>query len=221
MPFVRPKKKLLNLYNIMLVTQKDATTPAHRKAYQEVVRVDGIAKNRRGVLGKEAEELLLLLTKELLGDGVQFTIELTHPYFPVSYFLAVCPRYMDPPSSARSVVLRWKMGRTRELPYSCLELVDKNQVFLPWFTVDAKDGGFEKCDKEFTDYPGLVRHLATRHMVMWLSYRCPWCATLGFEKVKITRHVATCKAMPAAVVAFVEAVERRVSRALSTDWPCL
>ena len=226
MPFVRAKKEeFLNLYNIMLVTQKQAGTPEHKKAYQEVVRVDGIVKKRRGVLGQEAEEVLVLLANELLSYGVHFNIKLTHPYFPNIYFLAVCPRYMEPPSSATSVVLRWKMGKTIESPYSCLELVDKNRVFLPWFTVDTLDGGFKKCEQEFADYPSLVRHLATRHMVMWLSYRCPWCATLGFERVKIMRHVASCKAMPKVVVALVEAVEKQaegailkeLSRAASAD----
>ena len=95
MPFKGAKVDLLNLYNIMLVTQKNATTTAHKKAYQEVVRVDGIAKSRRGALGDEIAEFLLLLEKELLGKGMRFAIKLTHPYFPVGYFLSMSPRYMD------------------------------------------------------------------------------------------------------------------------------
>ena len=208
MPVARPQPKVLNLRNIIIVTQGQATSPGHRKAYLEVVRVDGIARNKTGERGDEAKNLLVSLRNELLGKSEQFTIELTHAHLPESYFMSMCPRYMTPPSGSRSVVLRWKIGNTKKMPFSCLELTDENNVFLPWTTVDAKEDGFKKCEKDFKDYTGLVRHLATRHMVLWLSFHCPWCDTLGFEKVKITRHVATCKEMPPAVVALVEAVER-------------
>ena len=206
MPFKGAKKEILNLYNILQVTQGEkVTTNEHKIAYQEVVRVVDIAEKRRGALGKAAADFLRDLTQAILGYSRDFTIKLTHS-FSEGYFLAMCPRYVDPPSNARSVILRWKMGQTQDQPYSCLELM-KNQVYLPWFTVDVKEDGFQKCGHEFADYPGLVRHLATRHLVTWLSYRCPWCANLGFEKVKISRHVSTCKSMPDSVVKYVEAME--------------
>ena len=94
---------ILNLYNIMLVTQQNVTSKEHKKAYQEVVRVFGIAQSRRGPLGDAAADFLLQLEQKLLGESMNFTIKLTHSYFPAGYFLAMCPRYMDPPSNARTV----------------------------------------------------------------------------------------------------------------------
>ena len=45
------------------------------------------------------------------------------------------------------------------------------------------------------------------HVVLFLSFTCPWCDFCGFEKVKVTRHVSTCKRMPRRVVELVDAVE--------------
>ena len=127
MPFKGAKEEILNLHNIMQVTQGElVTSKEHKKAYQEVVRVYDIAEKRRGALGEAAAKFLLQVTQALLGESMKFTIKLTHS-FSEGYFLAMCPRYVDPPSNARSVILRWKMGQTQDQPYSCLELV-KNHV---------------------------------------------------------------------------------------------
>ena len=83
MPVAGPQKEVLNLRNIILVTQRQATTPEHRKAYLEVVRVDGIAKKKTGERGKEAKNLLVSLRNQLLAKSEQFTIELTHAHLPV------------------------------------------------------------------------------------------------------------------------------------------
>ena len=132
MPFKGAKEEILNLYNIMQVTQGEkVTSKEHKKAYQEVVRVFDIVQKRRGALGEAAADFLLQVTQALLGESMNFTIKLTHSYFPEGYFLAMCPRYVDPPSNARSVILRWKMGQTQDQPYSCLESVSYTHLTLP------------------------------------------------------------------------------------------
>ena len=113
MPVARPQLEELNLWNIIIVTQGQATSPGHRKAYLEVVRVDDIARTKTGERGDEAKNLLVSLRNELLANSEQFIIELTHAYLPESYFMSMCPRYMTPPSGSRSLVLRWKIGNTK------------------------------------------------------------------------------------------------------------
>ena len=88
-----------------------------------------------------------------------------------------------------------------------MEMKDSDGAFLPWSMVHTEDGGFSVCGMKFATYSDLIRHLATRHLVMWLSFSCPWCDALGFEKTKITRHVASCKSMPEKVIAMVKSVE--------------
>ena len=80
MPVARPQLEELNLRNIIIVTQGQATSPGHRKAYLEVVRVDGIVRKKTGERGKEAKNLLVSLRNQLLAKSEQFTIELTHSH---------------------------------------------------------------------------------------------------------------------------------------------
>ena len=208
MPATGPDVKKLNVDHLIMVTQGLATTTVHRDAFQEVVRVVDIAANKKGARGDEAKAILINLKSELLAQSLNIVIELTHTFIPDSYFLAMSPRYLTPPAGSQFSMLRFKIGNTKKLPFSCLELKDKNNIFLPWMTVDSKEGGHRKCSMHFSDYAGLVRHLATRHFVLWLCFQCPWCDNIGFEKTKITRHVASCKKMPLAVVQLVESVER-------------
>ena len=165
MPITGPCTKKLNVQNVLLVTQVNATTPKHREAFLEVFRVDDIAKNKTGKRSKEAKQFLSKLKDELLEKSDEMSIKRTHVYWPDSYFLAMCPRYMKPPGGSKSLILRWKIGNTKKFPFSCLELKDENGVFLPWTTIHTKFDGFKKCGMNFKDYSSLVRHLATRHMV--------------------------------------------------------
>jgi hypothetical protein len=209
MPATGPNvEKFLNVDNLIMVTQSYATTRVHRDTFHEVARVVGIAANKEGARGEEAEEVLNNLKNNLLAQSVNIVIEQTHACIPKEYFVAMSPRYLTPPPGSQFSMLRLKIGNTKRLPYTCLELQSKNNTFLPWMTVDSKESGHHKCNMHFSDYAGLVRHLATRHYVLWLSFQCPWCENIGFEKTKITRHVASCKLMPKAVVQLVESVEK-------------
>ena len=206
MPATGPNETILNVNHLIEVTQRSATTTAHRNAFKEVVRIVNLADNDKGARGKNSRKCLTKLKSELLAH-VDVGIELTHFNIPDAYFAAMSPRYLKPPPGSRFSMLRIKIGHTRKLPFTCLELLDRNDTFLPWITVDSKDGGYKKCSMHFKDYAGLVRHLATRHDVLWLSFQCPWCCNIGFEKTKITRHVASCSSMPGAVAKFVESIE--------------
>ena len=224
MPALAPNAEKLCAENLIYVTQDLATTPRHRDVAAEVTRVSDIAK-QTGKRAEAAKAFLLKLKHELLVLGYQITVKSTHTFLPGAYFEAICPRYMDLPDHPRALVLRWKLGNTKRAPFSCLELVDANEVCLPWTTVHSGDEGYKTCAKSFKDYTALVRHLATRHVVLWLAFQCPWCVYCGFEKVKVTRHVSTCKSMPAAVIELVDAVELlappsdivRLARAASKD----
>ena len=206
MPALSPNAQKLCVPNIIRVTQYSATTKPHRDAVLEVIRVYDIAK-QTGARGDEAREFLFDLKCELLACSDQIVINPTHSFLPDAYFFSISPRFMEVPDNPRALVLRWKLGNTKKAPFSCLELRDQNEVCLPWTTIDSREDGYKKCGKSFADYTTLVRHLATCHVVLWLSFLCPWCSYCGFEKVKATRHVSTCKSMPQEVVALVEAVE--------------
>ena len=146
MPVAGPCLKKLSLTNIFLVTQGNATSTEHRNAYLEIVRVDEIARTKTGERADHAKTFLVSLRNELLARDDHFIIELTHTYLPESYFMAICPRFMLPPSGPRSLVLRWKIGNTKKVPFSCLELKDQNNIFLPWTTIHTKDDSFKKCE---------------------------------------------------------------------------
>ena len=200
--------KFLNVANMINVTQYCATTSKHRETYQEITRVSGIAVTNDGVRGATAVEVLNDLKNSLLAEPDDVVIENIHVDIPEEYFVALNPRFLKPSEGSQFSMLRLKIGNTKKLPYTCLELRSKEGTFLPWMTVDATQSDHHKCNSHFKDYAGLVRHLATRHYVLWLSFFCPWCENIGFEKAKITRHVAICGAMPKAVVELVESVER-------------
>ena len=200
--------KFLNVANLIDVTQFNATSKEHRDTFGEIIRVADIAENNDGVRGAAAVEVLKDLKDSLLAKFEDIVIENHHAILPEEYFVALNPRFLNPPKGSKFSMLRIKLGNTKKLPYSCLELRSKEGTYLPWMTVDAKESGYLKCDSHFKDYPGLVRHLATRHYVLWLSFLCPWCESVGFEKAKITRHVANCASMPKVVVDMVESIER-------------
>ena len=206
MPALSPNAQKLCVSNIIRVTQYEATTKQHRDAVQEVTRVCNIAK-QTGARGEEAREFLFELRCDLLASSDQIVVNSTHSFLPDAYFSFISPRFMEVPDDPRALVLRFKLGNTKKAPFSCLELCDQNKVCLPWTTIDSREDGYQKCGKSFSDYTALVRHLSTRHVVLWLSFLCPWCSYCGFEKAKATRHVSTCKSMPTEVVAVVEAVE--------------
>ena len=206
MPALAPNAQKLCVANVMLATQHEATGEVHRDAVKELTRVLNIS-NQTGTRGEEARKFLFQLRLDLLAAKDQIAVKFTHSLLPVAYFAFISPRFMEVPTDPRALVLRFKLGNTKKFPFTCLELLDKNEVCLPWTTVDSKKDGYKKCEKSFPDYTALVRHLATRHVVLWLSFMCPWCSYCGFEKAKATRHVSTCKSMPAEAVALVEAVE--------------
>ena len=101
MPVAGPCLKKLSLKNIFLVTQGKATSTEHRNAYLEIVRVDEIARTKTGERADHAKTFLVSLRNELLAKGDHFIIELTHAYLPESYFMAISPRFMLPPSGPR------------------------------------------------------------------------------------------------------------------------
>ena len=206
MPALAPNAEKLCVANIMLVTQHQATSDNHLKAVKELKRVLNISEQDDD-RGEVARKFLLQLELDLLAAKDQIVVKFKHSLLPVAYFAFISPRFMEVPVTPRALVLRFKLGNTKKYPFTCLELLDKNQVCLPWTTVDSKKDGYQQCEKHFPDYTALVRHLSTRHVVLWLSFMCPWCSYCGFEKAKATRHVSTCKSMPAEAVALVEAVE--------------
>ena len=212
MPVLSPNAQKLCVSNIIRVTQYQATTELHRDAVQELIRVSNMAK-QRGSRGKEARDFLIELRCDLLAASDQIVVKSTHSFLPDAYFCFISPRFMEVPADPRALVLRFKLGNTKKAPFVCLELRDKNGICLPWTTIDSREDGYKKCGKSFANYTALVRHLATRHVVLWLSFLCPWCSYCGFEKTKATRHVVTCKSMPMEVVAVVEAVELYASPA--------
>ena len=142
--------------NVLEVTQKKATTVEHRSAFQEAVRVFGIARNKKGKRAEDAALFLESLKRELLNRCGQIVIRSTHLYWPQEYFIAMGPRFMQPPSGTKSLMLRWKIGNTQQLPFSCLELRDANDVFMPWTTIHTKNDGFRKCEMSFSSYSSLI-----------------------------------------------------------------
>ena len=206
MPTVAPNAKMLSVSNVIRVTQEKATSKEHYQAALEFTRVFDNSK-KAGNQGELAKGFLFKLKNDLLKASDQITVKPLHSYLPKAYFDAICPRFMDLPDDPRALILRWKVGNTKLSPYSCLELLDPKKICLPWTTVHSSGDGYTTCDKSFKDYTALVRHLATMHLVLFLSFTCPWCSFCGFEKVKVTRHVAICKDMPKSVVNLVEAVE--------------
>ena len=206
MPALAPNAEKLCVANIMLVTQYKATSDKHLKAVKELKRVLNISEQEND-RGEVARKFLLQLELDLLAAKHLIVVKFRHSVLPVAYFAFISPRFMEVPVTPRALVLRIKMGNTKTFPFTCLELLDKNQECLPWTTVDSKEDGYKQCEKHFPDYTALVRHLSTRHVVLWLSFMCPWCSYCGFEKAKATRHVSICKSMPAEASALVEAVE--------------
>ena len=208
MPASVPDEEEFNGVELILVTQLAATQPIHRITYKEVARITDMAKNRKGILGEKAKEALRRVKSEVLAHSMEIVIKWKHSFLPDSYFQAISPRYLRQPEGSRFSMLRFKIGNTKRMPFTCLELRNKSDICLPYMTIDSKEGGHQKCLKHFSDYAGLCRHLATRHFVYWLCFHCPWCGSVGFEKAKITRHVAICTEMPPAVVGLIESVER-------------
>ena len=120
MPITAPCKKRLSLKNVLEVTQMKATTVDHRSAFQEAVRVSDIARNKKGKRAEEAKSFLESMKRELLRWPGKIVIKATHLYWPQAYFIAMSPRFMRPPSSAKSLMLRWQIGKDQQLPFSCL-----------------------------------------------------------------------------------------------------
>ena len=212
MPALAPNAQKLSVANILQVTQYDATTASHYEAVQELIRVTNMAK-QQGSRGQVAKKFLSELRIALLAAGAEIVVKSKHSFLPDAYLCFISPRFMEVPDDPRALVLRFKLGNTKKAPFVCLELRDKNGTCLPWTTIDSREDGYKKCGKSFANYTALVRHLATRHVVLWLSFLCPWCSYCGFEKAKATRHVVTCKFMPVEVISVVEAVELHASPA--------
>ena len=146
MPALSPNAQKLCVSNIMRVTQHEATTERHRDGVQELIRVLNISKQTGG-RGKEARKFLFELRCDLLASSEQIVVNLTHSFLPDAYFAFISPRFMEVPIDPRALVLRFKLGNTKKAPFSCLELLDENEVCLPWTTVDSKDDGYKKCGK--------------------------------------------------------------------------
>jgi len=208
MPATVPDEEEFNGVELILVTQLAATQPIHRATYKEVARITDMAKNRKGKLGEKAKEALRRVKSEVLASSTEIVIKWKHVFIPDSYFKSISPRYLRQPAGSRFSMLRFKIGNTKRMPFTCLELRNKSGTCLPYMTIDSKEGGHLKCSQHFSDYAGLCRHLATMHFVYWLCYHCPWCGSVGFEKAKISRHVAICTEMPPAIVELIKSVER-------------
>ena len=212
MPPLAPNANKLSASNVIRVTQDKAATNEHYIAALELSRVFENSK-KAGNQGEVAKAFLFKLESDLLARSDEITVKRLHYFLPKEYFEAICPRFMDLPKDPRALLLRWKVGNTKAAPYSCLELLDPKKICLPWTTVHTRGDNYTTCGKGFNDYTALVRHLATMHVVLFLSFTCPWCSFCGFEKVKVTRHVASCRAMPKRVADMVDAVELYASPA--------
>ena len=143
MPALAPNAQKLCVTNVMRVTQHEATTEDHRNVVQELIRVLNISK-QSGPRGEVARKFLYELKRDLLAASDQIVVKFTHSFLPVAYFAFISPRFMEVPTDPRALVLRFKLGNTKKAPFSCLELLDENEVCLPWTTVDLKDDGFRR-----------------------------------------------------------------------------
>ena len=119
MPALAPNAKKLCVSNVIRVTQHEATTKDHYDAALELTRVFDISK-KSGNQGDVARDFLFKLRRDLLANSDQIIVNPIHSFIPEDYFDAICPRFMDLPDDPRALVLRWKLGNTKQSPYSCL-----------------------------------------------------------------------------------------------------